>query len=159
MGAATLAGGGIGFARQRAKRRISFSPFDPKTPHLRFAVVSIILLWLLVFSVLSLLPKQFASKSTLIVPGATQSVSVSLDRIGQSTTSPAQAYNTVALSPKVIYKEMLLSDEVRQAAARTLGLTLGEFGAPRIKLVDETALINIELRGRDADSVYRRHVA
>lgn len=159
MSASTTMGGLFAAAPQRAGRRISFSPFDPNTPHLRFAVVSILVLWLIVLSAISFLPKQFASKSTLIVPGATPSVSVSLDRIGQATTTPAQAYNTVALSPKVIYKEMLLSDEVRKTAAYALGLSLGEFGAPRIKLVDETALINIEFRGGDPETVYRRLVA
>jgi uncharacterized protein involved in exopolysaccharide biosynthesis len=142
-----------------ARRKISFSPFDPNTPHLRFAVVSIMVLWLIVLSVLSFLPKQFASKATLIIPGATTSVNVSLDRIGQTSTSPTSAYNTVALSPKVVYKEMLMSDEVRSAAARSLGLELSEFGAPRIKLIDETALINIEIRGRKPADVHRHHVA
>lgn len=142
-----------------ARRRLSFSPFDPNTPHLRFAVVSVLVLWLIVLSIISFLPKQYASKATLIIPGATTSVNVSLDRIGQASSTPASAYNTVALSPKVVYKEMLMSDEVRAAAARAVNLQLSEFGAPRIKLVDETALINIEFRGRNPSEVHRRHVA
>jgi uncharacterized protein involved in exopolysaccharide biosynthesis len=141
------------------RRKMSFSPFDPNTPHLRFAVVSILVLWLIVLSVINFLPRSYASKSTLIVPGATQAVNVSLDRIGQTTSSPASAYNTVALSPKVVYKEMLMSEEVRSEAAAALGLSLSQFGAPRIKLVDETALINIEIRGRNPRVIHVHHQA
>jgi hypothetical protein len=159
MSVAATTGDVFRAAPRWSQRKISFSPFDPNTPHLRFAVVSILVLWVIVLSAISFLPRQYASRSTLIIPGATPSVSVSLDRIGQTTTSPTQAYNTVALSPKVVYKEMLLSDEVRQAAAYALGMSLAEFGAPRIKLVDETALINIEFRGREPEAVYRRLVA
>jgi uncharacterized protein involved in exopolysaccharide biosynthesis len=159
MSVAATTGDVFRAAPKWAPRKFSFSPFDPNTPHLRFAVVSILVLWLIVLSAISFLPRQYASRSTLIIPGATPAVSVSLDRIGQTSSAPSQAYNTVALSPKVIYKEMLLSDEVRQAAAYALGMSLSEFGAPRIKLIDETALINIEFRGREPEEVYRRLVA
>ena len=111
--AATIAGENAGVAWLRRGRWLSFSPFDPNTPHLRWAVVCIMLLWLAVLSGLNFIPKQYVSKSTLIVPGASTSVNVSLDKIGQASSSPVSAYNTGALSPKVIYKEMVTSDMVR----------------------------------------------
>jgi hypothetical protein len=138
---------------------MSFSPFDPNTPHLRFAVVSILVLWLIVLTGLNFMPKHFSSKATLIVPGSSTAVSVALDKIGQASSSQVSAYNTMALSPKVIYKEMVLSDEVRADAAQALGVPFAQFALPRIKLVDETALINIEMRARDGETAHKQNVA
>ncbi len=156
---ATIERENVGVAWLRRRRWLSFSPFDPNTPHLRWAVVSILVLWLAVLSGLHFVPKQFVSKSTLIVPGASTSVNVSLDKIGQASSSPVSAYNTGALSPKVIYKEMITSDDVRADAARALGIPMSRMASPRIKLVDETALINIEMRGRDPDTASRQNQA
>jgi uncharacterized protein involved in exopolysaccharide biosynthesis len=150
---------GFGGAARPTRRRISFSPFDPNTPHLRFAVVSILLLWLIVLSVLNILPKHYVSKSALIVPGASTSVNVALDKIGQASSAPVSAYNTGALSPKVIYREIAQSDEIRADAARALGVSPGSFGTPRIKLIDETALIQIEMRSADPNTAQLQNAA
>jgi uncharacterized protein involved in exopolysaccharide biosynthesis len=157
--AATIERENAGVAWLRRRRWLSFSPFDPNTPHLRWAVVCILVLWLAVLTGLHFIPKQYVSKSTLIVPGASTSVNVSLDKIGQASSSPVSAYNTGALSPKVIYKEMITSEDVRSEAARALGIPMSRMGSPRIKLVDETALINIEMRGRDGEMAHRQNQA
>ena len=148
-----------GLAWLRRGRWLSFSPFDPNTPHLRWAFVSILILWLAVLSGLHFVPKQYVSKSTLIVPGASTSVNVALDKIGQASSSPVSAYNTGALSPKVIYKEMITSDEIRLDAARALGINVSKMAAPRIKLVDETALINIEMRSASPETAWQQNAA
>lgn len=144
---------------RRSGRRLPSPSFDPRSPHLRWALLSIVCLWVAVYAGLHVLPKQFISKSTLIVPGASTSVNVSLDKIGQASSSPVSAYNTGALSPKVIYKEMISSDDVRQEAAAALGIPMSKMGSPRIKLVDETALINIELLSRDPDAARQQNQA
>jgi uncharacterized protein involved in exopolysaccharide biosynthesis len=52
------------------------------------------------------------------------------------------------LSPKVIYREIVTSDKVIAAAATAMGMPQRAFGAPRVKLIDETALILFEFAGR-----------
>jgi hypothetical protein len=146
-------------APRAAAPKLWFNPLDPNTPHLRFAIVSILVLWLFVLSGLQALPKQYVSRATLIIPGATTAVNVALDKIGQASTAPVSAYNTGHISPKVVYKEMAQSDEVRGEAARRLGIPLSAFIAPRIKLVDETPLVHIEMRHRDPETTWRHGVA
>lgn len=154
---ASLALGAAAPARSvPARRRTSFSPFDPETPHLRFAVVSILVLWLFVLTAIQVLPRHYVSKATLIIPGATTAVNVALDKIGQASSAPVSAYNTGHISPKVIYKEMAQSDDVRAEAARALGISPREFGAPRIKLVDETPLVHIEMRHGDPETAWQQ---
>ncbi len=134
-------------------------PFDGNNNYFRFALLSLLIVWFIVFTAQRMLPHDFISKATLIVPGGNPSVSVSLDSIGQSSTTPGSAYNTGALSPKVVYREMAQSEGVRAEAARALSMSLEEFGAPRIRLVDETALIHIEFRALAPDGAQRRAAA
>jgi uncharacterized protein involved in exopolysaccharide biosynthesis len=141
------------------RRLASGGGFDPDNHYLRFALVSLLIVWFIVLIAQRMLANDFVSKATLIVPGGSPSVSVSLDSIGQSSSAPASAYNTMHLSPKVIYREMAQSEAVRADAARALGVTPEEFGTPRIKLVDETSLIHIEFRALDPEAARRRAAA
>jgi uncharacterized protein involved in exopolysaccharide biosynthesis len=143
-------------ALRRGRARLSIRRFDPGGPYFRYALLSLLIVWFIAFSATRILPNEYISRATLIVPGASTSVSVSLDSIGQTNTAPTSAYNTMSLSPKVIYREMAQSETVRSAAARSLGMTLEAFGAPRIKLVDETALIQIEFRAPTPEGAQAR---
>jgi uncharacterized protein involved in exopolysaccharide biosynthesis len=117
---------------------------DHVWPYVRGAALSVTCIWVFVITYLAFTPRSYVSRWTLNLPGATSNVSVSLDTIGQSTSTPSSPFSSSALSPKVVYKEIADGEKVRSAAAATLGLTLAEFGKPRVKLVDETALMLFE---------------
>jgi uncharacterized protein involved in exopolysaccharide biosynthesis len=55
------------------------------------------------------------------------------------------------MSPKVIYREIATSERVIAAAAASLGMSTKQFGSPRVKLVDETALMFFEIAARTPD--------
>jgi uncharacterized protein involved in exopolysaccharide biosynthesis len=116
-------------------------------PYFRGATLSVVLVWSLVSVYLALTPRMYASRWTLNVPGASNSVSFSLESIGQTSSTPTSPFATSALSPKVVYKEIADSETVRLMAAEQLGLSLKDFGRPRIKLIDETALMLFEIAG------------
>ena len=129
----------------RAGPERSVARFDMAWPYLRGAVLSVILVWALVMIYMSLSPRLYASRFTLNVPGAANQSSFSLESIGQATSTPTSPFSTTALSPKVVYKEIADSEQVRIAAATALGLSVKDFGRPRVKLVDETALMLFEI--------------
>ncbi len=97
-----------------------------------------------------LTPPSYTSKWTLILPGSGAGVSVSLDTIGSASSLAASPFSSSTLSPKVIYKEIATSEQVVAAAAKSMDMPIGKFGAPRIKLIDETALMLFEISGRTA---------
>jgi len=151
-------GAGFPFLR-RSARRMSIRRFDPGGPYFRYALISLIIVWLVAFLAIRVLPNEYISRATLVVPGGSQNVNVSLESIGQTSTSPTSAYNTGSLSPKVIYKEMAQSESVRAAAAKSLGMSVDEYGYPRIRLIDETALILIEFRAKTPEGAQTRAAA
>lgn len=140
----------------RAGPERSVARFDMAWPYLRGAVLSVILVWALVMIYMSLSPRLYASRFTLNVPGAANQSSFSLESIGQATSTPTSPFSTTALSPKVVYKEIADSEQVRIAAATALGLSVKDFGRPRVKLVDETALMLFEITAGTPDEATRR---
>ncbi len=129
---------------------------DVAWPYIRGAVLSVVCIWVFVLTYLAFTPRTYVSRWTLNLPGATSSVSVSLESIGQTNSTPSSPFSSAALSPKVVYKEIADGEKVRSAAAQSLGLTLLEYGRPRVKLVDETALMLFEMTARSPDEAKRR---
>lgn len=104
-------------------------------------------IWVLAIAYYVLTPVSYTSKWTFILPGSGSGVSVSLDSIGQTSSQSASPFSTPSLSPKVIYREIATSEKVIDAAARSMDLSPRQFGAPRVKLIDETALMMFEFSG------------
>lgn len=123
---------------------------EPLLPYVMFGGGAIVLVWALAIAYLLFMPLSYTSKWSFILPASSNGASVSVESIGQSSTLPSSPFSGVTLSPKVIYREIVDSREVIDAAAAAVGLTAGAFGKPRIKLIDETSLMNFEIPGKSA---------
>jgi uncharacterized protein involved in exopolysaccharide biosynthesis len=132
---------------------------DMTWPYVRGAGLSVTCIWAFVVAYLTFTTPVYVSRWVMNLPGATSNVSVSLESIGQSTSTPSSPFSSASLSPKVVYKEIADGEKVRFAAASSLGLALTEFGRPRVKLVDETALMMFEMTGRSPQEAKRRSEA
>lgn len=133
------------------QRRIASAMVQTSAPHeVRRTLIGVAMSWAVIWGVVvgsvAFVPSSYTSRSTLILPGAGSTISLSLETIGQSSSAP-QPQSGPHLSPKVIYKEIAQSDRVRSNAALSMGLSVTAFGRPRIKLIDETALILLEMQG------------
>ena len=120
----------------------------PLLPYVLFGGAAIALIWALAAAYLLFMPMSYTSRWSFILPASSNGASVSVESIGQSSTLPSSPFSGVALSPKVIYREIVDSREVLDAAAATVGMQPDAFGKPRIKLIDETSLMNFEIPGK-----------
>lgn len=111
------------------------------------AVLSVGGIFCLCAAYLLLLPKTYASEWAIILPGSSVDARVSLDRIGQAQISSSSPFSDKALSPKVNYKEIASSRPVLKAAAGARGLDVRAFPKPRIKLIDQTSIIEFKVYG------------
>lgn len=112
--------------------------------------------WLVAAAYYLFMPATYISKWTMIVPVSNNSSTVALDSIGQSSVQPGQNFGSITLSPKVIYKEIADSDQVRQEAARLLGIADKAFGRPRVKLIDETSLMMFQIGARTPEEAKKK---
>lgn len=107
----------------------------------------IVLVWTAVTSYVKFTPKTYTSEMTLNLPGSVSNSSVSLDQIGQTSTSSGSPFSSVSMSPKVIYKTIAESSRVLGLAARVLNDPSGTIPKPTIQLIEETALMNFAMDG------------
>jgi uncharacterized protein involved in exopolysaccharide biosynthesis len=112
--------------------------------------------WLPIGAYLATAPLRYKSQMSLILPGSGASASVNLDRIGQASSSANSAFASSAVSPTETYKRLLGAERIVDAAARSLGMTFEAFGAPRVELVDQTALIHVSVTGNSVADAKRR---
>jgi uncharacterized protein involved in exopolysaccharide biosynthesis len=117
-------------------------------PYVLFGGMGILLVWMLATAYLLFMTPSYSSRWSFILPVSSNGASVSVETIGQSSTVASAPFSGVSLSPKVIYREIIDSRAVIAAAAKSLGMEPDAFGKPRIKLVDETSLMNFEINGR-----------
>jgi len=125
----------------------------------RRSLIGALLAWALAAAYLGLTPVKYVSRWTLILPGSSQSATMHLETIGQATSTATSPFGSVSLSPKVVYKEIADSDNVRIAAAETLGMSYKDFGRPRIKLIDETGLMQFEMAAGTAELAQKKALA
>jgi uncharacterized protein involved in exopolysaccharide biosynthesis len=143
----------------RALGRIGWPERYHRDPYFRGALISVIVIWLLCGAYMLFMPRSYVSKGALILPGSGANVSVSLESIGQTSSVTASPFSSASLSPKVVYREIMLSDPVIDAAAESVNIKPKEFGDPNIKLIDEASLILFEIKGRTAEMAQKKAVA
>ncbi len=117
----------------------------------RWVLPSILLVWCMATAYYTLTPASYVSKWTLILPVSNGGSTVSLESIGQTSMTPGQTFGSLTLSPKVIYREIADSEQVRLAAAQRLGIDTGALGRARLRLIDETSLMLFQMTGRTAE--------
>lgn len=104
-------------------------------------------------------PTSYTSTWALILPGSGAGHAVSLDSVGQASATVSSPYTSHSVDPKVNYKAVAESDPVLAAAASALGMTVKAFGKPRIKLVDQTALMHFRVSGATAQQAHAKSAA
>ena len=81
---------------------------------------------------------------------------MNLNGIGQASSYANSAFSSNSVSPTETYKRLIGADRILEAAARSMELSRTEFGKPRIKLVDQTSLIHLEMTGGSAENAQQR---
>ncbi|WP_198949725.1 hypothetical protein [Synechococcus sp. 1G10] len=90
----------------------------------------------------------YTSSFALILPGSINSVNVNLPEIGQTSASSGSAgVATSTFDPRANYEYIFSSEQVIQQAAKNSGLPIDTFGEPRIKNIDNTTVMQIDMTG------------
>ena len=127
--------------------------------YVKTAVLWIVGIWLLTAFYLMLAPNQYRSKFTLILPGSGAGSTLNVESIGQAQSSVSSAFASSTLSPTENYKRLLMADITLRQSANLVDDTPGSFPAPSVKLIDQTNLIHVEVKGQDAYQAHKRAIA
>jgi uncharacterized protein involved in exopolysaccharide biosynthesis len=127
--------------------------------YLGIALAVLTVIWTPVGLFVLLKPTGYTSTWALILPGSGAGHAVSLESVGQATATVSSPYTSHSVDPKVNYKAVAESNPVLAAAAGSLGMTVEAFGKPRIKLVDQTALMNFRVSGATPEEAHAKSTA
>ncbi|MDT0682976.1 hypothetical protein RM543_09780 [Roseicyclus sp. F158] len=113
-------------------------------------------IWTPIASYLKTAPVRYTSSLSLILPGSGASASVNLDSIGQASSFASSPFASNSVSPTETYKRLIAADRIRRSAADSLGLSVQDFGSPRVDLVDQTSLIHVSVTGASPEDSQAR---
>jgi uncharacterized protein involved in exopolysaccharide biosynthesis len=116
------------------------------------------LIWSATLLYLKKTPPTYISDWKIILPTAKSSSNVVLPGIGQASTSdiPASSQSSDA---RQNYKYLAESEDVLKAAANQLKMPVKKFGKPRIKIVDNTTLMQFEIKGDSPQEAQKKAFA
>lgn len=121
----------------------------------RYIVVSggaNLLIWGSTLLILVVSKPVYSSSFALILPGSTNSVNVNLPEIGQTSASSGSAgVATSTFDPRANYQFIFMSQPVLKRAAAIAGVAPGAYGDPKIKILDNTTIMEIEVGGRSPE--------
>lgn len=113
-------------------------------------------IWAVAVAVVALVPRVWAASYTLILPSSDPDGRVSLTEVGQAYATARSTYDGKSLDPRVNYRQIMMSADVLDAAARRAEVPAASFGQPRIKLIDQSSVIEVEVRGDSAEEALRK---
>lgn len=114
------------------------------------------LIWLSALSYLFFSKPVYTSKWALILPSQSSATNLNLPDIGQATTSSGPAISGSTYDTRANYGYIFASEHVISEAARLSGLTPRKFGKPKIRLIDNTTLMQFEITGKSPQEAQRK---
>ena len=115
--------------------------------------------WASALLYLQLVPPTYTSRSAITLPGAGSAANVNLPGIGQASYESSSPYASSTQDPREDYKFVALSEPVLKAASTKLNMPLGEFGKPRIKIIDSTTIMQVDFKGASPEEAQSKSLA
>ncbi|KZN41227.1 GumC family protein [Pseudoalteromonas luteoviolacea] len=117
-------------------------------PYLVACLISYVIIVMLVIVYLQKAP-TYKSDLDIVLPGTGANSQVSIDEVGQVVSSTSAPFGK-GYNPRVNYKEMLMSRNLIENAAQSLNIHIRDFGNPKIRLTEQTSILNVETTANSA---------
>ena len=116
-------------------------------------LLGLLLIWGPVLFVIPRIPPEYVAAWTILIPGSNVGTSIDLESTGQANTSIASQYSIAGIDPQVNYKAIALSLPVRKRTAALLDVPVEEIEKPKVKLTQQTSLMQLIFTSDDPDGV------
>ncbi|WP_241904981.1 exopolysaccharide biosynthesis protein [Shewanella sp. 10N.286.52.C2] len=132
------------------------TPKARKRLYIKTALISLLIVWLLVAVFIALTPTKYESKWVVILPGVAAGSSLSLDSLGQASSSNSSPYMSSAIDPRENFKAISMSSLLMQTAAFYLKVPSNEIPKPKLKLPSQTGLMEFSINGASPEQAQKR---
>jgi uncharacterized protein involved in exopolysaccharide biosynthesis len=115
--------------------------------YLAIIIFSNIAIWFITLLFLHRAPRLYTSQWTSILASTSSNTNVDLPGIGNTTSQQSSPYSDKIQDPRENYKFLAESEFVLKTAASSLKMSMADFGQPRVKIIDNSTLLNFEITG------------
>ncbi|MBU7583563.1 MAG: GumC family protein [Nostoc sp. TH1S01] len=129
---------------------------------LRYFILSMIgnaLIWVSALHYLKVTKPTYTSEFALILSGASFGVNVNLPDIGQASSFSSSGIGGSTYDARANYEYIFTSDAVLKKAAAIAKIPEAQFNKPRIKLLDNTTIMQFEVIGRSPQEARNKSLA
>ncbi|OKH28814.1 GumC family protein [Chroogloeocystis siderophila] len=116
-------------------------------------------IWGIAFFYLQTAPRTYTSSWTVALPKGGEQANVNLPGIGTASSSAQSPYSSKYDDPRANYQYIATTQPVLQVAASKLNMDVDDFGEPRIKLMDDTMLLQFEFEGTTPNEAQLKSLA
>jgi len=127
--------------------------------YLLLAIVANAALWSVVFIYLKVAKPHYTSEWSVTLPAGGSVTNINLPNLGNATAQDRTPYDSSTRDPRENYKYIITSRPVVEAAAAKVSLPVGEFGKPRVQLIDNTTLMDFQIEGSTPEEAQRKSIA
>ncbi len=129
----------------------------------RYALTSLsanALIWGIALGYVHFAPTKYICEWSLILPGAGAGASLNIANIGSVDSAASSPFggNSV-IDPRSNYKAIAESYNVLAKASKSLKLSVSQFGKPRIKIVDQTSVLEFSIEASTPEQARRKALA
>ena len=125
----------------------------------RYAAIGLaanIALWGITLIYLKTAKPVYTSSWAVILPGAGSGVSVNLPEIGQTSSSSSSPFGSASMDPRANYQFLVTNESVLEETSTQLKISTKQLGKPKVKLVDNTSIMEFEVSGPTAEDAQKR---
>jgi len=122
-------------------------PFWRRWIYTLFFFFGMLLIWVPVLGYVSTADPVYNSTWTIIIPGTQVGASVDLANVGEAYTDVKTPYGGNSFSPGVNFKMIMSSVSVMSAAADIMGMSVDDYGKPKIRVTDQAATLEVIFSG------------
>jgi uncharacterized protein involved in exopolysaccharide biosynthesis len=116
-------------------------------------------LWFFAILYLLLAKPVYTSKWAVIIPVSTSTTDINLPDIGQAASSSGAGAGSSTYDIRANYEYIFTSEQVINDAATLANLNPKQFSKPKIKLIDNTTLMQFELTGATPEEARSKSIA
>jgi DNA-binding NarL/FixJ family response regulator/uncharacterized protein involved in exopolysaccharide biosynthesis len=142
----------LNFSSDSSRRRTMQS-------YLALWLIGNVLLWSTNLLYIKFQAPTYVSSWKIALPGASSSTSINLPEIGQASSYSESPYHNQIFDPRENYKLLASSDQVIELAAEQLKIPTQEFGKPKIKIIDNTTLMELAIQGKTSEEAQKKALA
>lgn len=115
--------------------------------YLRIWLLSNLILWSISLAYMQFKKPTYWCKWAIALPSSNLSTNIDLPEVGQASSESGSPFNSDFADPRENYKYLVETDEVLKSSASKIKMSKKKFGEPKVKIIENTTLIQLQIKG------------